>query len=537
MDAKNDGSPYEHLNGEWKKTTRVLLGRELGELKDYEKWLLELKQPRLKCDSAVSGREVVFASGDYATHARSVGLDEVSEKFEPLGINQIKDVDSIIEALRERMHYCGNIVLGNSKYVEKSSSVSNSFYVYESARIYDSKNIACSTIAKTCQNLFGCNVGSFADYVIRCHQYGKGSRNFESCLCWMSSDCHYTYNVVGCNDCLFSFNLKAKRYAIGNLVLPREKYLAIKKNILEELADILEEKKRAPMLVEIINNCGTPSSGQLASLSAFAMPSTEKGEMRQIEVAFAKTSKLVLGKELSGVDNYAPWLKRHIIDVDETESVLGSGKIPVPAYANFQALRKDRYVNIVEADAISDRLKLAEEDAARIDFSNASEILSRIAFLSSQFQTGEIANVFKAPIIISSTNCYSILGCVNLKDSAFSTWPNGSDHVFGSAFVFNSAFCLNSYQSFNLNNCFEVDTSSNSARCYFSHNIENVHDSMFCFNAKNLSYAVGNTPLGRETYLKAKDMLQSWLLEKLEKKKDVGTDIFNLLGTDANYKP
>ena len=56
---------YDHLNNEWKRTCKVVLGGDVGELKDYEKWLLELKQPRLKNKSALSGKEVVFSSIDF----------------------------------------------------------------------------------------------------------------------------------------------------------------------------------------------------------------------------------------------------------------------------------------------------------------------------------------------------------------------------------------------------------------------------------------------------------------------------------------
>jgi len=525
---------YERLNEEWRKTTSVLLGEELGELRNYEKWLLDLKQPRLKLRSAVSGNEAVFSSPDYSPAAKAVCLDELVnvQSSAQLSSNEIKDIDSLFGALRERFYYCGNIILGNSQFVEKSSSITDSFYVYESARINGSRNIAYTTISKVCENLFGCNVGSFCNYAIRCHQFGRGARLFEAWLTWRSSGCYYTYNLMGCEECFFSFNLRGKRYAIGNRVLPREQYASIKAGLLEQLADIIKQKKSAPSMADIINGCGAPSREEIAQLAAFATfakPSETHFGMQPIEDAFSKTSKLIFGKPLSGsVCDYAGWLKRHIIDVGEIESVLGSGKIPVPNYENYRVLIKNRYVGITEAEKMGEGLKISEQEAERLNFSNTSEILGPIAYISSQFRDGNVLNVSDSPIVISSSDCHSVLGCVNVKDSAFCTWPNGSEYVFGCAFAFNSKFSMKCYNSVNLTGCFEVDSSSCSTYDYFCHNVENVHDSMFCFNAKNLRYAIGNNIVGMEQYQRAKSMLQIWLIEKLEKNKAVNEDIFNI---------
>ena len=325
--------------------------------------------------------------------------------------------------------------------------------------------------------------------------------------------------------------MRSKRNVIGNLALPKEKYLTIKSHLLAQIRDILKQKKRAPSLADIVNECGTPEKNTLVQLANFAKPSEQSGLNPEIEKAFSETASLIFGKPLSGsVCDYSEWLKRHIINVAETESVLGSGKTTVPNYENYHAFDKsrNRFVNLSEASQLSEIQKLGEIEAEKLDFSNVSGLLSGVAFLSAQFHDGVFSNVTNCPIIINSANCYSILGCVNVKDSAFCTWPNGSDHVFGCAFTFNSSFNVNCYSSFNLTRCFEVDSSSNCSDSYFCHNCENVHDSMFCFNSKNLRYAIGNVVVGREQYQRAKSMLQSWLREGFETDKAVDSDIFNI---------
>ena len=54
-------------------------------------------------------------------NAKHMSFDEIDfgRKFEPLCIDDTKDIDSILEAVRERIYYSGNIILGTSQFVEK----------------------------------------------------------------------------------------------------------------------------------------------------------------------------------------------------------------------------------------------------------------------------------------------------------------------------------------------------------------------------------------------------------------------------------
>jgi hypothetical protein len=55
-----------------------------------------------------------------------------------------------------------------------------------------------------------------------------------------------------------------------------------------------------------------------------------------------------------------------------------------------------------------------------------------------------------------------------------------------------------------------------------------VRDSIFCWNSKNLRYAVGNTVLGQEKFVQAKLMLVDFVLSELESGGGLGFDIFEI---------
>lgn len=135
---------YNELNRHWKTTSKVILGEEIGELNDFEEWFSGKMPPVVSVKSAVSGKDVSFVLPHKPENANAISLDEVdfNKKFEALNINEIKDIDSILEAIQERIYYCGNVVLGNSTYVEKSTDVIESHYCYDSAQVSYSSILA-----------------------------------------------------------------------------------------------------------------------------------------------------------------------------------------------------------------------------------------------------------------------------------------------------------------------------------------------------------------------------------------------------------
>ncbi|MFH1222650.1 MAG: hypothetical protein V1492_06225, partial [Candidatus Micrarchaeota archaeon] len=233
--SASHGAVYEELNRRWKKTCEILLGGEVGELTDFEDWLGELGEPVTYAKSGVSGKTIALSTPNYPKNAAFAGMDEVdfSKRFEPLNINEVKDMDSILEAVQERLYFCGDVVLGNSKFVEKGTCVLDSFYVYGSHTCESSKGVAFSTLTRFSENIFGSYLIGYSNHCIRGPSIFNCARCFEFWRCETSSDCYFAYSLHGCSDCIFCFNQWGKRNCIGNLQLPREKYVALKRTLLD----------------------------------------------------------------------------------------------------------------------------------------------------------------------------------------------------------------------------------------------------------------------------------------------------------------
>ena len=246
--------PLDTLEMRWRSTCTTLLRQDVGPMKEYEKWLKEDIVPLSYKSSGISGRKITFASNDYDLAEKHIGLDEMMQlpKFSALNINQVKDIESICEALKDRFYYAGNIVLGNSDYVQESTNINDSFYILHSAWVGDSKYIAYCTRARHSEDCFGTHMAGESACTIKCHGEFRNKRCFEFWQGQNSSDCYYSHRLEGCNECFFSFNLYSKNYHIGNLKLERGKYLQIKDSLISQMADELKKKKRLPSLVEIV---------------------------------------------------------------------------------------------------------------------------------------------------------------------------------------------------------------------------------------------------------------------------------------------
>ena len=521
-----DSALYNTLNRSWKSTAKIILGGELdGELKDYEKWLSEPMVPIIKRASAISNREVYCGVSDYLGNANFVSLDEIdfNKKFEPLNINEIKDIDSIIKAVGERFQYCGNVVLGNSKFVEKSSNIHNSFHVLNSNFVYDSEYIAYSSYTRGSKYLFSVVSDYGCSHLIRTFETHKQSRCFEAWKCYDSSDIYFSSCVQGSQDVLFSFNQKNKKHTIGNIELSKDKYLELKAKLLAEVRGDLTKDKRLPSLMEIVS-----SSAKLVKLPASLKFDSEDffPDLNPVEDAFQKTTSILFGRQLCDFQSYGNWLTNHVPSVVECKSAASGKKMCMSNFNPCNFFPKDRLVDRDEYWKVGEITKLEPNDIG--SFNSIKNSIGKIGFCNPNGRLGECKNLILTPLSNTSLNCYCCPIASFNEACAYSYWPRTSKYIFGSALVFDSSFCINSYYSMNLSRCFEVDGSSSCSDLYFSHNCENVRDSMFCFNAKNLNHAIGNSEFSTSDYKKLKASILEQIHDELETNKSISQDIFTI---------
>jgi hypothetical protein len=158
--------------------------------------------------------------------ARSITLKNASEK-----LDGIKYVTS-------------DVMVGNNLDLRETSTCMGSQHCLDGCWYIYSKCDAYCFWPSESEYSFGCHFIFNSRFCMKCYNSVNLTRCFEVNDSHNSSDCYFCNNVENLQNCMFCFNVKSLRYAIGNVEIGREKYLEIKKKIIDEIADKLEKDKR-----------------------------------------------------------------------------------------------------------------------------------------------------------------------------------------------------------------------------------------------------------------------------------------------------
>ena len=518
-----NSSVYAQLNKAWKSTCRILLGEEIGELKEYEEWLKEYMPVIGKRKSHISGKDVTVAFDEYCKDANFVSLDEVKEKsIEPLTINEIKDIDSIVEAISERWEYTGNKILGNSSFVESSDTILESQYVFGSIDISQSTHIFNGALVRTnSKYIFGSPWLGQCEFLIRVIGATNVKRGFESSEITDCSDIYFSHNCHGSHELMFCFNQRSKRYCVGNLQLSKDKYLSLKAKLIKEVVEELKKEKRFPSLFALVQDKMVDID---LGIQISQNDQIEQGDIKPIEKAFSSTFKILFKREPDELSLYEKWLSRSFPAVYEIDTLFGS-KTFATDFIPRAVYPKKRIVTVAEAEKLS-RLHLEEKDIETLDTIKNS--ISKIAFFPGEVVGGINKNVIKGALRFDCFNTYKVYTGVSSEYCGIDFMTMQSKYVFGCYRILHSEFCIDCHNSLNLNRCFELDSCENCSDTHFAHNCEGLQDAMFCWNAKGKRYAIGNAQLQPEQYRKIKDILIEQMADEILKKKELRYDIFNI---------
>ena len=234
---------------------KILLGRPLEGLEQYSKWLGQHVPLPYPAKSALSGQEVWVAPEQYFLNhrfnpERIISMDEIvkvpAQKVKPQELEGLDVAGLIKTVVMPHAYYCGNFRYKTFANAARSSGTGDSNHVDMVEDVYhSSKNIAYSNcILYENQAVFGSHNLTYAQFCIHAYNSNRVVRCFEVEGCNLCSDAYFCHNCEGLSECMFCFNTKRKRYAIGNVEVDKEKYMQIKKMVLDALGAELEEKKK-----------------------------------------------------------------------------------------------------------------------------------------------------------------------------------------------------------------------------------------------------------------------------------------------------
>ena len=520
-DERMGEEPARTLDKAWNATCRVLFGKEIGGLGSYQGWLSQYLLPTAKRKSHLSGKEVIVAKDSYPSSARFISENElVTNRDYSLGINEIKDIDSIARAIGEKCEYTGNKVLGNSAFVGSSDIVIDSQFVENSTNIEESSYVDSSfMVRKGSKYVFGSGYLANSEFLVRVVGTINSRRCLESYFVPDSSDLYFCHNCYGCQNLMFSFGQRNTGYRIGNLQLSKENYQVLKAKLLEEFVAELEEKKRFPALFGLVPDA-KPGKAGMGPVEAAKI-----GRMEPIEKGFAATCKVLFHKPVGGIAECEGWLSENTVRIRTLKSPFGAETCYPEKLSVFSEFPAGRRVGIYESVALG-KLGVAPEDLGSLGKLVAS--LGKIGYFTSEFMSGENSNVIGSPVAYHGTNIYKTYDATHADNAGVCFLALNSKHVYGCGRILESQFSLKCYNSLYLNRCLELDSCSKCADSYFCHNCEGLQDAMFCFNMKGKRNVIGNTQLEKGKYAQLRDSLVAEMAGEIGKTKALKRNIYNI---------
>ena len=244
-----------------------------------------------------------------------------------------------------------------------------------------------------------------------------------------------------------------------------------------------------------------------------------------VEAAFASATRMLFGKALSPMRKYSAWLSSRVPAGKSVKSALGSGSAYIPDYAFFREIPERRAVSFESMGAAAG--EAIQKPAGSFEAIAAG--LGSFAYFVPTFEEGRNIGIENVAGCIDCLNVRDSFDPFTTKNSAHCFSVMGSEAIFGTYRVVKSAFSLHCYNCVGMKRCFEMDGCKNCNDSMFCHNCEGMDNCMFCFNAKNLRYAIGNLELGKEKYPEARKRIVGRILGELEAGGGLGFDIYNVL--------
>lgn len=511
------------VDAAFKTLCRILFGRPVGGLLEFEPYLKEAMIPFMLVKSSVSGKDVFLSNDLYRKDALFISpneIDAAKSKTKPVSLNDIKDIDSLFRAASESMVYCGNKAFGKNANVGHVDNAIDCIDVYYACSVRNVKKGAYISCARESEYIFGIPAFPKINYSMRCLEGINVNRMFETYYSNYCADMYYSFNCYNCSDVIFGFNLRGKRHVIGNVELPREKYAELKRKLAAEIADELSKNKRAFSISDLARMNAKESHDEEFEL----IPSTQPPS--SVEKAWDSASKIVLGTGRNGILGYAGWLQERALPVRRLQ-----GKFGTHTYQPLLPVVKDLPASALctRKEAMTENGPLVAEKETALELRKLAALVAAKAAFTMEMTEGETADVPEITQAIDSTECWSSWDATNSTRSACSTGIIQSKYIFGGYFrILDSEFCINCYEVVECRRCFELDSSSRCSGCYFSHNLEGCEDCILCWNLKGKRYAVLNQEVGKEKYLQVKKMLLDYLNGQLDAKRRVDRSVFAL---------
>ena len=228
-------------------TYNILLKRQPGSIKEYEKWLTERT-------IAVHEAATPFGSQTFVPDSMPVLKDFPKARLvtarESAELSKLQMPQGSMGSLKGVLAGLGGIAFFTPELCDGQNAnliaCPHAYNVVNAYKGYDAvyaENVALSSMALNSKYVYGCRRVLESQFSLKCYNSQYLNRCLEMDSCNRCTDSYFCYNSEALSECMFCFNMKGARNTIGNTALDKEKYAQVKSALVSQIADELGENK------------------------------------------------------------------------------------------------------------------------------------------------------------------------------------------------------------------------------------------------------------------------------------------------------
>ncbi|MBX7144558.1 MAG: hypothetical protein K1X79_08925 [Oligoflexia bacterium] len=183
---------------------------------------------------SISGTDLVASSKPYPRLISQSNLLSQAPDGVTVSPATNQSLDQIVDAALEDICFCGDNVY-NSSDISLCDNIFGSTDVHCSRSIHNAQHVVLSANSIGLEYAAACDSSGYSQFVIRAVDSGNCCRCFDIYQSGKCSNAYFISNCYDVHDSILCYNLRSKRYCIGNRQFSQADYNHAKPRVLERL--------------------------------------------------------------------------------------------------------------------------------------------------------------------------------------------------------------------------------------------------------------------------------------------------------------
>ena len=228
-------------------TYSILLKRQPGSIREYEKWLSERTITVREAPTPFGSVTHVPDSMPVLKDFPASRLATAAEAFE---LAKLQAKEAGLGSLKQTLAEIGKVAYFTNELRDGDNAnlmaFPHAYYVVNAYKGYDgvyAENVAISSMALNSKFVYGCHRVLESQFSLKCYNSQYLNRCLELDSCNRCADSYFCHNSEALTDCMFCFNMKGARHTVGNTALSKEQYAQVKAALVGQIADEIGKTK------------------------------------------------------------------------------------------------------------------------------------------------------------------------------------------------------------------------------------------------------------------------------------------------------